>query len=1135
MRSARLLACLCAVVVLFATCAFAQYTVTSIAGGGPNNLPAQQSSIGFASGIAFDTLGNAYIADSYSNRVLEVSTTGVVTIVAGNGSTGYSGDGGPATSAALGVGPMSVSVDGSGNIFIADTGNNVIREVVAATGNIQTVVGNGTSGYSGDNGLATNAQLNGPFGVFVDSHGNIFVADTGNSVIREVVAGNIQTVAGNGTAGHSGDGAAATSAKLDSPQGVFADGTGNIFIADTLNSVIREVTVADGHIQTVAGSYYAFNGCNYSGDGAAATTAQLCLPAGVYVDGFGDIFIADLENSLVRVANTGAQPVTIAGVTIGAGHIDRIAGTPDSTGFSGDGGAATSAQLTFPGGVTLDGAGNIFIADTNNYVIREVSNSTGIIQTLAGNHTLGFSGDGSPATTAELRRPGATAIDGSGNIYIADSYNSVIRVLNPGAQAVTVAGVTIQPGAIERVAGSGIACAVPAPGGCGDGGPATSAQLNFPQGVFLDATGNIYIADTGILATDNSAIRVVNPGAAPITIAGTTIQPGAIATVAGTLGSGGFSGDGGAPTSAQLFNPQSVALDTLGNIYIADTVNSAVRVVNTGAQALVIGGVTVQPNTIQTIAGTPPTACADSSSGCGDNGAAASAALKFPTGLSLDGAGDIFIADSSNSVVRAVNPSAALAVTIAGVTIQSGNIATVAGTMGRDGYSGDDGPPTSAFLNVPFGVSVDSLGNIFIADTLNSVIREVVGVSSRIETVAGNGLPGFSGDGGSSAGAELNGPQNVVLGAGGSLLVADSQNSRIRKLVSSVGVAVAPASTTLTLGGTQQFAATVTGASVIDVTWQVNGVTGGNATVGTITAGGLYQAPAADPGSAITVTAISNANGTTSGSAAVTLAAAGAPAISVSTNPSGVTVVYTSTTQAFIATVTGETNTAMSWKVNGTAGGNATVGTIDATGLYTAPAAVPSPAQVMIMAVSQADATVTASYPISIVTAPSAPQPAPQTIPAGGTANFSMSLNANTGNPHNAITLSCQQSSLPSGATCTFTPAVITPSSSAVSFGLAIRVPSSSSSLRTRSTGWLATEMYFALGPLVGILLIGGNRRRRLGLIALSVMLATLLACGGSSTPQQTRNPVTYNVQVVGTSAGQPNPVPITIVKLTVQ
>lgn len=1094
---------------------FSQYTISSVAGGGPNNLPALQSGVGYTASVARDAAGNTYIADSYSSQIFEVSTAGNLTVIAGNGTIGYSGDAGPAIGAALDR-PEAVALDGSGNLYIADAANSVIRVVnmgsqsltvvgvTIAPGNIQTVAGNGTAGFGGDGGAATSAELNSPYGVFVDTQGNIFIADTENSVIREVVAssGNIQTVAGTpNTTGFSGDGAAATAATLDLPQSLFVDVAGNIYIADTYNSVVRVVnpgtqtvtiagiTIPAGAIQTVAGTYYSAGlgaACQFTGDNGPATSAFLCLPEGVFADVSGNIYIADTSNFGIREVVT-------------AGTISTVAGTLGTAGYSGDGGAATSAELNYPSSVFVDSTGNVFIADTDNYAIREVT--AGNISTIVGNATQAYSGNGVSATSAALSIPYGDFVDASGNLFIADTYNSAVRE------------VVAATGNIQTLAGNGIACALPSTG-CGDGGLATSAQLNFPQGVFVDSQGNIFIADT-----ESSVVREI------------VASTGFIQTVAGTPGSAGFSGDGAAPTSAQLRTPSAVLLDGVGNIYIADTGNSAIRVVNTGAAAITIAAVTIQPATIATVAGNG-TACIDTSSGCGDRGAATSAELNFPSGISLDASGNIYIADTFSNAIREVNST-------------TGVIQTVAGTLGQRGYTGDDGLATSALLDTPSGVFLDSFGNIFVADTDNAVIREVVAVNSNsIQTVAGNGTAGYLGDGGSSSSAELNRPLGVAGGISGAVFIADSENSRIRQLLSSIAVAVVPSSATVPLGDTQQFAATVTGTGNPSASWLVNNVVGGNSTVGTISSAGLYQAPASLPSSAVTVTAVSNANGATSASAAVTLAESGTPAISVTSTPAGVTNIYTSATQQFNATVVGETNTAVNWLVDTVAGGNSTVGTIDTTGLYTAPSAAPSPALITITAVSQASASVSGTYPVTIVTAPQANPPSPQTISPGSSANYSLSLNPNTGNPRQPITLSCVQSTLPLGATCTFSPATITPSSAAVPFSLTISVPAGSASLATSSRTWFALKIFPTLMPLAGFVLLGGNRRtgtkRRVWLVLTILILLILTACGGSSSNSPTaakQNPETgsYKIQVQGTTVAQPNPVPITTVALTVQ
>jgi len=330
----------------------------------------------------------------------------LIKTVAGTGTAGYSGDEGAATSALLNY-PFGVSVDASGNIFIADCDNHRIRKV-DTVGTITTVAGNGTAGYSGDTGPATSANLNYPTGVFVDGAGNIFIADYYNHCIRKVdVTGIITTVAGTGTAGYSGDTGLATSANLNYPTGVFVDGAGNIFIADYYNHCIRKVDVT-GTITTVAGTGTA----GYNGDDISATSANLYYPYGVCVDSSGNIFIADRENHRIRKVDT-------------SGTITTVAGT-GTAGYSGDGGSATSALLNYPFGVCVDASGNIFIADRENHRIRKVDTS-GIITTVAGTGTAGYNGDDISATSANLYYPYGVCVDSSGNIFIADCSNNRIR------------------------------------------------------------------------------------------------------------------------------------------------------------------------------------------------------------------------------------------------------------------------------------------------------------------------------------------------------------------------------------------------------------------------------------------------------------------------------------------------------------------------------------------------------------------------------------------------------------------------------------------------------------------------------------------------------------------------------------
>jgi uncharacterized protein (TIGR03437 family) len=337
---------------------------------------------------------------------------------------------------------------------------------------ITTVAGNATSGFSGDSGVATSAQLAGPFAVAADNAGNLYIADQFNNRIRKVdTSGNISTVAGNGTAGYTGDGAAATSAEISSPGGILLDGSGNLYISDTNNHVVRKVT-SSGTISTIAGNYSA--GPGYAGDGAVATSAQLYHPSGLAIDSSGNIYIADTGNSAVRVVLPSGNIATVAGY--------------GTSGFSGDGGLATSAKLNNPVALALDRSNNLLIADGGNHRIRMVSGN--IISTIAGSSLAsGFSGDGGPATKAKLNTPKGIVTDSAGNLFIVDTFNSRVRVVTPD-------------GNIATVAGNGL------PGYGGDTGDATAASLFFPTGIAINASGKIYVADS-----QNNVIRLLTPTA----------------------------------------------------------------------------------------------------------------------------------------------------------------------------------------------------------------------------------------------------------------------------------------------------------------------------------------------------------------------------------------------------------------------------------------------------------------------------------------------------------------------------------------------------------------------------------------------------------------------------------------------
>ena len=362
------------------------FTISTLAGSGPpkipNNVPGTSASLNEPNSVAVDGKGNLFFTDQ--NTVFRLdAVTGVLTIAAGNGTVGSAGDTSPATSAQLSM-PSGIAVDSAGNLYIADSGHYRIRKV--SNGVITTVAGNGmTDGFSGDGGPATSAPLFDAFGVAVDSAGNLYIADSGHYRIRKVSNGVITTVAGNGTDGFSGDGGPATSAQLSHPGGVAVDSAGNLYIADTVNNRVRKVS--NGVITTLAG------GGTNPGDGPAAS-AFLANPGAVTVDSSGNLYIADGRSRIREVSN---------------GMIITVAGN-GRNGFSGDNGPATGAEF-IPEGVAVDAAGNLYIADIYNSRIRKVSN--GVITTVAGKGTdpAQLNGYNGPATSALLFDPEAVAVD----------------------------------------------------------------------------------------------------------------------------------------------------------------------------------------------------------------------------------------------------------------------------------------------------------------------------------------------------------------------------------------------------------------------------------------------------------------------------------------------------------------------------------------------------------------------------------------------------------------------------------------------------------------------------------------------------------------------------------------------------
>ena len=670
-----------------------QYVISTIAGGAPPATPAPglALTLGLVLGVVADDGGNLYLASADLNAVFRLDSSGVLTRVAGNSRTGYSGDGGPATNARI-TSPKGLALDAAGNLFVADYGNRRIRRV-SRDGIITTVAGSGACCFSGDGGPAVNAALATPLGLSVDAVGNLFIADEYNHRVRKVsTSGIITTVAGNGIPGFSGDGGPGDKAQLSYPTSVAADRAGNLYIADYNNHRIRMLS-ADGILTTAAG-----NGViGSSGDDGPATDANLIWAVSIGVDGADNLYIAD-SGSVRKVSG---------------GKITTVAGGGTSWGPSSDGAAATSAAIQ-PRAIAADEPGNLFIADAfGNSFIHKVS-SNGTITTVAGNPTAYVSGDGGRAVDARLENPGGVAIDRDGNFYIVDVRD--IRKVSVDGSISTVAP------------------------GCG--GP---DDYDTPCGIAVDTAGNLYVSD-------EFGVRKISPSGATTKVSSTPSYGIAVDTTgnlymsdqfscqirrfstAGTMtvvagnGSCGYSGDGGMATAAQIGSATAMNVDRTGSIYF---VEGDARIRKVSPEGI-----------ITTIAGGGPGELADGS-------LATSGGIRDVIGLATDSTGSVFYQEFSAfnqddypRRLRKISPG--------------GIVTTIAGT-GSAGYSGDAGPAILAQLNPRAeergnNLSVDSAGNVYVADAGNHAIRvlrpvheplvigSVVDAASQDETALSPGM-----------------------------------------------------------------------------------------------------------------------------------------------------------------------------------------------------------------------------------------------------------------------------------------------------------------------------------------------------------------------------------------------------------
>ncbi len=671
--------------------------------------------------MTWDAEGNMYIAEIWGNRIRKIDAqTGIISTYVGQGEKGYEGDDQHYSNALIGR-PGDLMFDANGNFFFSDEDYHTVRKIDAETGIITTIAGTEGVGAHWDgedpgNTVATAAYMNKPMGLAIDSEGNIYVAEMMGHSIRKLTPNGsgeyiISTYAGTGSEGWAGDGGPASEAKLKKPQDLAMNKDKTVLYIGG-NNVVRKVDLETDIIDAVAGDEYVWDRVtNIGGD---AIDANIGWTQGVAVDNDGNIYLALRQANCIGIIDGENGKLNIWGQTR-----DLDDATAGIRGFYGDGDNVDNAKFDAPWGIDVDPQGNIYVADIYHGRIRRIDKESKIIDTHAG----GYSGDGLPVSDA-LFRPNYITIDNDGNIYFTEDLNHTVRKVDA------------QTGIISTIAGNG------GRGYSGNNGPATEAELYEPQGLAIDASGNVYVADK-----KNHSVRKIEKATGKIkNFAGTGTAPFGDEDIK----------DGGAATNALLNEPVGLAFDADGNLYIADSKNHRVRKVGTDGN-------------ISTVAGTGEAGLD------GDNGPATEAQLNEPVSVGFDADGFLYIVEAQNHAVRMVMPA-------------TGTIMSYAGG-GGEGYSGDGGLAMVAQLNLPADIAVDQNGNKYIADTENHCIRKVDAQSRVIETYAGTGeTAGFDGDDGDPASALFDTPKGIAFN-NSDLFICDNQNNAIRWITSASNTA----------------------------------------------------------------------------------------------------------------------------------------------------------------------------------------------------------------------------------------------------------------------------------------------------------------------------------------------------------
>jgi len=631
----------------------------------------------FPTAIATNGLGSAVVADTGNNVIRQINmATGAVTLLAGSPGEAGSADG--TGSAARFSFPTGVTFDSAGNVVVADSGNHTLRRITLA-GVVTTLAGSaGATGTA--NGTGAAARFNQPAGLAADALGNVFVADSSNHAVRRVTsAGVVTTLAGSiGVSGiNNGTGSAAG---FNTPSGLALDGAGSLYVSDSYNYAIRKITVATGAVTTLAGSA----GLPGTTD-ATGSLARFFNPTGLTLIG-DDLYVVDTFNHAVRK------------VVVSTGVVSTVAGVRGASGYAN--GTSAAARFNLPGGLASSD-GKLLVADTFNQRVRQIDPATASVTSVAGNYGSQGAADGL-ATDARFGGPDAVAVDSAGVTYVADGVYGTIRKVTTAGVVSTLAGTAGLSGAADGV------------------GPA--AAFSNPAGLAIDASGNVLVADTG-----NHTIRKVTPAGVVSTIAGLAGNPGAA---------------NGARAVARFNSPRGVAVDASGNVLVADTGNHTIR-------RITPAGV------VTTVAGT---------AGLSGSAAGVGAAARFssPSGIAVDTAGKIYVADTFNHAIRRIALSDA--------------VSALAGTPGVAGTS--NGAGAAARFTLPTGIALDSAGQAYVADAGNNTVRRVTagGVVSTLAGTAGR-IGTADGTGGS---ARFSGSRSLAVNPAGSVVVADLGNHTIR-------------------------------------------------------------------------------------------------------------------------------------------------------------------------------------------------------------------------------------------------------------------------------------------------------------------------------------------------------------------